>query len=223
MWKNIVEPGRSHIIHSTCIVCWITNATKHTQNMYYLLLSHCNNGCRSHRNVTSYVHCMSFLHKLMHIFVLCRDNLHVALKFQAPINNILDLVQMIGWVISHLVLSWDISTVSEISPSGPRSAVSCWRWSLVKWRVWVENCRILSLTIEGNISRCTRVVKTILSRIRKTALCKPVNEAAILYANENGSMCCLVTMWSNRCYIISEAIYSESGKSLCTYKTGSSI
>jgi len=33
-------------------------------------------------------------------------------------------------VISRLVFRWDISTTSEISPCGSRSAVSCWKCSL---------------------------------------------------------------------------------------------
>jgi len=37
-------------------------------------------------------------------------------------------------------------------------------------KLWAENYRILTLTSKGNISRCARVVKTILSRIRKTVM-----------------------------------------------------
>ena len=47
MWKNIAELDRPQMaIWHICIACWISKATNtHTQNMYYLLLSHCNNGC----------------------------------------------------------------------------------------------------------------------------------------------------------------------------------
>ena len=43
MWKNIVEPGRPHMkVWRMRMVGWIQT---HTQNMQYLLLSHCNSGC----------------------------------------------------------------------------------------------------------------------------------------------------------------------------------
>jgi hypothetical protein len=47
MWENIVEPGTPHMtIWCLRIACWIRKATNtHTQDMQYLLLSHCNNGC----------------------------------------------------------------------------------------------------------------------------------------------------------------------------------
>jgi len=120
------------------IECWIPKATNtYCQNMLHLLLFHWTMVAGTRHFVTVYVHCLSFLHKLMHLLVLCRDNLRVALKFQSAIHDIINLRQLIGWVISHLVLRWDIST-SETSPHGSRSAISCWRCPLVKQRVWAE-------------------------------------------------------------------------------------
>ena len=44
MWKNIVDQDTLQItILRIRIECWITKATKHNQNMLYLLLFHCNN------------------------------------------------------------------------------------------------------------------------------------------------------------------------------------
>ena len=46
MWKNIVEPGRPQMaVWRLRIACWIPKATTHSQNMQYILLFHCNNGC----------------------------------------------------------------------------------------------------------------------------------------------------------------------------------
>ena len=47
MWKNSVQWGSPQMtICPTCIACCITNQT-HAQNMQYVLLYHCNNGCRN--------------------------------------------------------------------------------------------------------------------------------------------------------------------------------
>jgi hypothetical protein len=61
MWKNMVESDRPHdnIIRCMLVCCWGSKARiqTHTQNMYYLLLVHCNNI----ENFISYLteHCSS--------------------------------------------------------------------------------------------------------------------------------------------------------------------
>jgi uncharacterized paraquat-inducible protein A len=64
MWKNIVEGGRPQLtIWHMRIACWIPNATNiHTHFMWYSLIFHCSNGCKTRLNVTLYAHCRSCPH-----------------------------------------------------------------------------------------------------------------------------------------------------------------
>jgi hypothetical protein len=57
MWKSTAEPGRPQMTTWRMrISCWITKTTTCTQNVQYLLLFHCNNGCTN--ALQCYIICM---------------------------------------------------------------------------------------------------------------------------------------------------------------------
>jgi hypothetical protein len=62
MGKNIVERGRPQMaiwrMHIACWILKVTNTHTHTRVLKYSLLFSCKNCCRTHLNVTAYVHCL---------------------------------------------------------------------------------------------------------------------------------------------------------------------